>query len=379
MRDTGTLHAMKIAIDASPLSWTTRGGIKRVCLELLPALIKVLPGDEVELITDRAPPGGQHLPIRMHVLAANRATYLMYELHRFVRNGGYDAVLILSAECAPMPVPTVQLVYDLYPLKYPSMLPWRYMRDLRYWIMYGEVMARMALIRRVESVVAISEDTARAIRAHCGARVRRITVAYPGASSYTTIPDPYNSTRCELPDQEYLLYVGALNAHKNITQLVHAFSEVRNRHRRDLALVIVGHANWPYLLDAESICTTPGVRLIADCSDAELALLYSRCAGYVCLSHYEGFGLPVLEAMANGAPVIVNNAGALPEVVGDAGITVEATDQSAVVEAILRVLDPAMRMTLAEKSRSRAAMFTWDTMATKVAQELHAVAHRSMA
>ena len=164
----------------------------------------------------------------------------------------------------------------------------------------------------------------------------------------------------------YLLYVGAINARKNIARLYEAFWQVRQQ-RPDVTLVVVGKRQWHTgEIDAtfSRLCLDDAVIFTGYVADDELPSLYSGAAVFVFPSLYEGFGLPPLEAMACGAPVITSNVSSLPEVVGDAALTVEPTDTRALATAITRVLhDREERDALRRRGLARAAQFTWERAA----------------
>jgi glycosyltransferase involved in cell wall biosynthesis len=162
--------------------------------------------------------------------------------------------------------------------------------------------------------------------------------------------------------QPYLLYVGALTRFKNIDGLLRMFSGVRAA-RPDLSLVLVGREDWPRYARAEAL-GGEGVVRVAWADDETLGALYSACLAFVTLSWYEGFGLPIAEAMACGAPVVVNNGGALAEVVGDAGLVVPGADVSAATSAVLRLVeDEGLRARQREAALRRAKCFDWGAAA----------------
>ncbi len=173
---------------------------------------------------------------------------------------------------------------------------------------------------------------------------------------------------CRGGDAPYVLFVGLLHPRKNLGVLREAMGRLIRRglpHR----LVVVGEitfaARRPERLEQEAELPDAQDRVahMASPSDAELSDLMAGADALCLPSHYEGFGLPVLEAMACGTPVVVSNRGALPEVVGDAGLVVEPTPE-AVEDALSRVLtDSALAARLAGEGARRAATFTWDRAA----------------
>ncbi|MBN1503590.1 MAG: glycosyltransferase family 4 protein [Candidatus Eisenbacteria bacterium] len=160
-----------------------------------------------------------------------------------------------------------------------------------------------------------------------------------------------------------ILYVGRLDPYKNVPRLVEAFSTVRKGSAPGARLKIVGPKDERYpeaALLAESLGVAPFVEWVGYVGDEDLVRAYQQAAVLVLPSHYEGFGLPALEAMACGTPVICSNSSSLPEVVGDAALLVDPDNTDELVTAIARVLsDQTLRSDLREKGLRRAARFSW--------------------
>jgi glycosyltransferase involved in cell wall biosynthesis len=167
------------------------------------------------------------------------------------------------------------------------------------------------------------------------------------------------------PRRPYALFVGTLEPRKNVPVLFEAMAAVR-RHL-DLDLVLVGGRGW---LDApiQTAYARSGLgnaaRFLGWLDQADLAVLYSHARVFVLPSLYEGFGLPVLEAMACGAPVVCSNAGPLPEVAGHAAILVPPNEPRAWADAIGRVVsDARLAADLRARGEQRVRAFSWDRAA----------------
>ncbi len=289
---------------------------------------------------------------------------------RLAAERSYDAVLVLSPFCTGVRAPVLQLLYDLYPLKYPRILPLTYAADREYWVMYTGAIIRALVARRCRTVIAISEDTASDIRKLRLNHRTEVVIAHLGSSVSTRESQELISTEvAELSTGRFLLYVGAFNVQKNVRQVVRAFETLSHRHP-DLELVLVGQENWPQIHHFTSLVKKPKVHVLSGCSDSELATLYGSCCCFLYLSRYEGFGLPVLEAMSCGAPVVVSTGGALPEVVGPAGYVVPPDRVASIVEAVEAALEPSTNAMLRAQSRRRSADFSWHTMADIIATGL---------
>ncbi|RMG52492.1 MAG: glycosyltransferase family 1 protein [Acidobacteria bacterium] len=165
-------------------------------------------------------------------------------------------------------------------------------------------------------------------------------------------------------ERPYLLSVGNLQPRKNLARLIKAYSRLREmvedfRHQ----LVIVGKRAWLYRNILHEVNRSPyagDMVFTGYVPESDLPDLYSGATVFVYPSIFEGFGLPVLEAMACGTPVITSNSSSLPEVVGEAGLMVDPYDEEAWARTILRVIeDRQLRNELAERSVQQAARFSW--------------------
>jgi glycosyltransferase involved in cell wall biosynthesis len=181
-----------------------------------------------------------------------------------------------------------------------------------------------------------------------------------------------------LPAPGFVLAVGTLEPRKNLPRLVDAYRALDSVLQADHPLVVVGALGWETgeTLDAlrslGSRCTMLGYT-----SDAALAELYRRCAVFCYPSLGEGFGLPVLEAMAAGAAVVTSNLSSLPEVGGDAVEYVDPHDTSSIASGLRRVLcNEARREDLGRRARSRAAEFSWARFAQIALDTLEGAATR---
>jgi glycosyltransferase involved in cell wall biosynthesis len=224
--------------------------------------------------------------------------------------------------------------------------------------------------RRAQRVIAVSQRTASDAVRLLGVDPARMKVVHEAAS-----PAFFPRPRDELApiasrlgfaaDRPYALFVGTLEPRKNVPLLLDAFGLVRRQ--LDVQLVLVGARSW---LDAPIVSAhaRSGVgdaaRFVGWVDEADLAVLYSHAGAMVLPSLYEGFGLPVLEAMACGAPVVCSNAGPLLEVAGDAAVLLPASDPGAWANAMLQVLtSPARQEELRARGFARAAAFSWERAA----------------
>jgi len=258
--------------------------------------------------------------------------------------------------------PAVVTVHDLALLRFPELGTPALRR------MVGR--ARDAT-RRARAVIAVSEATRRDIVELCGVAAERVHVVHNGvAATFTPLPAAVARARAAArigSDDPYLLHVGTLEPRKNLPTLLRAFAALEGDSARPPRLVLAGARGWgdaPLFALVDALGLTARVSFLGEVGPADLPALYSAAELFVYPSRYEGFGLPVLEAMACGAPVIASNASALPEVVGDAGLLVDPDDVDGLRAAIRRLGgDAELRANLRERGRERAKSFTWERAA----------------
>jgi glycosyltransferase involved in cell wall biosynthesis len=256
-------------------------------------------------------------------------------------------------------MPTLLTVYDLIALRQPQTV------SLRARLFFG-VATRLALAAS-ERIVTISASARDDLLAHFPVSAERVT-AIPLAADPRFHPQPADEiarvrAKYNLPDH-YIFYLGINKPHKNLPRLIAAYSQLATRNAQ---LIIAGAWDDRYP-ESRTLAAPLGdaVRFLGPVDDADLPAMHSAATLFVFPSLYEGFGLPVLEAMACGAPVICGNRSSLPEVAGDAVILVDPTDTHAIAAAMRQVLaDDVLRSTLREKSLRQAAHFSWQRTAAK--------------
>lgn len=173
----------------------------------------------------------------------------------------------------------------------------------------------------------------------------------------------------QLPHGSYLLSLSTLEPRKNIEHVIRCFVQlVQEQKIDDLSLVLAGAKGWNYERIFTELDAAQNIKdriiVTGRVEDEHLAALYSGALAFVYMSHYEGFGLPPLEAMQCGVPVITSNTSSLPEVVGDAGIMLAPTDTDGLCQALLQVYqDRNLRDEMAQKSLKRAGQFSWERCA----------------
>ena len=252
----------------------------------------------------------------------------------------------------------VVTLHDVIPLAAPQHCQPAFLR-------FFERRARPCL-ELADRVVTVSEYSRRDVITHLSLSPEKIAVVPECVDSGFRPPGPGDEASDVASEygitSPYILYAGSIEPRKNVDSAVTAYARLPSAFRSEVALVIVGKQQ-PEGTDVQELARRLGVAervvLPGYVPDAGLAMLYRRARMFVFPSRYEGFGLPVLEAMASGTPVITSNVTSLPEVAGDAALLVDPDDVEGLAEAMRRVReDKTLRNDLIERGLRRAAMFS---------------------
>lgn len=197
----------------------------------------------------------------------------------------------------------------------------------------------------------------------------QIHVLYPASRFQTNSPV---EAVPNLPDDAFWLFVGTLEPRKNLRRLLAAYAELWRTGQTSFPMVIAGGQGWlekdlsAYL---DELGITDRVHLLGYVSDAQLYWLYQHCFAFVYPSLFEGFGLPVIEAMSAGAAVITSDVSSLPEVAGDAALLVNPQEVTSILSEMSRLLmDETVYRQCQERAVRRAARFSWDKTAVSLLQ-----------
>lgn len=261
-----------------------------------------------------------------------------------------------------MPRPFVVTVHDLSFIRYPERLPASRRLYLR--ALTG------ASCRAARRVIAVSQSTADDLVKLLGVPRAKIDVILHGVESrFAPLPpDQIAAFRAthSLPDQ-FFFFVGTIEPRKNLPTLIKAYAALPEATRGRVKLVLAGGAGWDggaAKATAEACGVAADVLFPGYVPDEALPFWYNSSLALVYPSIFEGWGLPIVEAMACGAPVIVSNVSSMPEAAGDAGVCLPPDDISAWTAALARAVeDPTWRATSRERSLRRATQFTWHTTA----------------
>jgi glycosyltransferase involved in cell wall biosynthesis len=398
---------MRISIDAC--CWSNRRGFGRFTRELLAELVPLAAskGHEVVLLVDRPTLDGSNgedgeqretMPAAARVVAVETRTQQtsaaaangsrplgdMRRMSRMLRRTRPDVVFfpaVYTFYPAPIGTPTIVTLHDAIAEQLPDLIfpNWR-SRTL--WALK----MRLALLQATR-ILTVSESAKRQVMEAFRVPERRIDVTTEGPSrDFFAVPDEI-AIRNALDSHgipaasRIILYVGGISPHKNLDGLVRAAFRLRDRPA--WRLVLVGD----YSGDSFHTCHQPLTALIRELglservtftghvSNESLRSLYHAASVLVLPSFSEGFGLPVVEAMACGTPVAVSKAGSLPEIVGDAGLMFDPRQPAEIADAIAVLLDdPAEADRRRRTGIERAKLYTWRESARRVLAALERAA-----
>jgi glycosyltransferase involved in cell wall biosynthesis len=255
--------------------------------------------------------------------------------------------------------PTVVTVCDMAYIRHPETMPQQRLQLLH------ECMPKVAA--HATHILVISEFTKSELVQLLGVPPERVTVTYPGVRSQfrprAAAEVAGILSRHDLTYGGYLLFVGTLEPRKNLVRTLRAYGSLPDGMKRRLPLVLAGMSGWltdEIEADLGRPDLRPFVRLLDYVPETALPALFSGAAMLVYPSLYEGFGMPLTEAMACGIPVISSNCASMPEVAGEAAILVNPLDIDAIAQAIRRVAEnPSEAARLSALGIARASSFTW--------------------
>jgi glycosyltransferase involved in cell wall biosynthesis len=356
------VRKLRIGIDGRAFA-SPAAGVRRYISELVPALLAS--DGSLDLVAlggaaDSVPTGVHHVREPWH--PPTNLGWVTVGIPRAARRASVD-LIHSPAYTGPLraAVPTVLTIHDVSYERHPEWYPYR--RD---WL-------RRTFYRRsaraAAHILTVSEFSRGEIAAAYGISPDRLTVAPLGASEIFGKGDaPLSVSLPEGVARPFLLHVGDLHERRNLSIVVHALMDARRRLAPpSLSLVLAGVdrgvGDRLAAVAADDGAAEAVIRLGA-VSEPTLRSLYHGAVALVYPSRYEGFGLPLVEAMASGTPVLASRAASIPEVVGESGILLDPDDPTRWADAIVHVMsDPVLRARLRADGLTRAAMFTWERTA----------------
>ncbi len=368
--------AMRIAIDAR-LPYYTQGGISSYVRALMTQLpVQDGANDYLMLHARRA----ALLPVAAGARSVRCWTPAHHRLERLalaVELWPYRPQLLHSPDfIGPLAAGwrSVITIHDLTFLIYPQFLT---AESRRY---YNQQIT--ASVRGAQAILADSEATRQDILERLPVPADCVhTVHLAQDARFAPQPQPAVAamrTRHALPD-EYFLFVGTFEPRKNLPALLRAYALVRQQLPDAPALVLAGNSGWlqPELqTQAAGLHLQKHLLLRPDFPAEDLPALYTGASVLALPSHYEGFGMPVLEAMACGTPVVISERGSLPEIAGGAAISCAPDDDASIARALQSALsDTALRSQVRAAGLARAATFSWERCCRETLRVYHAVLH----
>lgn len=373
---------LKIGIDARSLLCNHPRGEGKTLLRLYQEIAKLRPTWEFVLFGDGHPNASKEIE---KALPRSRVVYFRLPGFRWNtwENIGLPIHLSLYrvdllhgfSSGGPIwsPVPFVMTVHDLIPMKFDD-------GQSHEAVTLFEKRIRAGL-RNAKTVIAISSHTKKdLLELFTSFHLKCIEVIPWGADEISAIKAKHEETHPKTqPFSQILAFGGGGAKRKNVEGVIRMFALVLAQEPR-ARLSVIGVTNQlehHFLSNViESLGIASNVELLQFVSEMELDKLYSSASCLVYLSHYEGFGLPPLEAMVRGVPIVASNSTSIPEVVGDAGILVTPSNISEAACAVLRLInDQSLKATLSQKALLRSRLFSWNATANKMIEVLEKSKH----
>jgi len=347
---------VRIALDATPLTISS-GGLPRYVSELSIALAKEFPDDIYYLLSDQPFQMPERAPANLvrgrqpHSAAERR--WWLWGIQHAIRQTGAEVFHGTNFEVPYLgSTPAILTIHDLSPWRERAWQPDTHNSEA------DRVRWRtpwLVRLRRARMIVTVSEAVRREVIDHFGVSPDRVRSVPLAASSHFRPMPPTSPAQ-----KPFFLCVATLEPRKNIAALIEAWRESRDQTGADLVLAGRNRA------DFEEIVPVEGLHLLGEVPDQELPRLYSDALAFVYPSHYEGFGLPVLEAMQCGCPVITSRDPAVTEVAG--GAAVHTSSPQEIAEAMRDIAaNPRLRNLLSGAGLERSSSFSW----SRTARETH--------
>jgi glycosyltransferase involved in cell wall biosynthesis len=289
-------------------------------------------------------------------------TQIAFPLHLLITLKKPDVLLSLT-HYAPRftTIPTIVSVMDVSYLNFPDTFKKRDLLKLTKWTEYS--------VKRAKKIITISKSSKNDIIKHYKVPEEKTKVVYLGLKKLNM-----DSSQKDLASfgvhKKFILFVGTLQPRKNISRLIEAFSLLPQKLKAEYQLVVIGKKGWLYeeiLKAPEKFRVSNDVLFLDYVKDNDLPEFYKKAQVFVLPSLYEGFGLPVLEAMRYGCPVAVSNVSSLPEAGGEAALYFDPESTTDIKNTIEKILtDSKLREKMREKGREQFKKFTWEKAAKEV-------------
>lgn len=356
---------MKIAIIADALDYQY-AGVYYYTKELINALAKIDPQNEYFIVRSISEgdvsKNVKELIIPTPNFPGAAAYRLFFTIPKILAKKGID-IVVEPRHFGPFNLPKkikrITVIHDLSPLRFPA---WHQFvsRKLQQLFLPN-------ILKRADHIITNSQFTAQDVVNYFPFTANKTSGILLGKEDFFRPQvNPAILEKHEI-SAPYLLHTGTIEPRKNLGLLVKAFEQIKLANPKDLQLVLVGKLGWKNEPLIQQINESPfkkDIKLLGYVDRSELPALYTSASIFVYPSHFEGFGLPVLEALSCSTPTLVSAVSSLPEIIGEAGLTFRPNNQVDLVKNINLLLNnEPLRKELSQKAIARAAQFNWEKTA----------------
>jgi glycosyltransferase involved in cell wall biosynthesis len=361
---TDPIESLTVRCLTADLRMYRHSGIGRYLRNLFPLLLPKLDADRIRVLGRQSILGDAPWlqDPRIEFVEESAPIYSVAEQTMGLR-GAYRATDLLWAPHYNAPLihrgPMVVTMHDVAPLAMPSILGNAVKRA------YAKLLIERA-VKQADAILCVSEFTATELRERLGIHAGKLTVTHPGLDTNWPHAAPPHT---EVDGAPYLLYVGNVKPNKNLGLLLRAFARVMDQlpYRLVLAGKMRGFGTSDEPVIQQATALSNRVRFTDEISDSELISLYAGASALVLPSLYEGFGLPLLEAMQLGCPVLCSTAGSLPEVAGNAALYFDPRSEDELVDKLYEVSNTARIEELRQAGFAQVKQFSFEECARRTA------------
>ncbi len=314
-------------------------------------------------------PSERQIVVKNHSFPGYSAWRMFVGIPRTLKKLQAD-VVVEPAHFGPFNLPKkmkrVTVVHDLTPILFPKLH--------RFHSQFLQKVFLKGIIRRASLIITNSANTSQDLTQYMPEAKQKTSQIYLGRDESMGFSANKSVVRKYTSGNPYILYAGTIEPRKNLNRLLEAFTIFKERSVSDHKLVIAGGKGWKSKSFYEALSGHPfkaDIVLTGYIERDTLASLYSQAEAFVFPSLYEGFGLPVVEAMSCGTPCLLSNISSLPEVGGEGAIYFDPADPNEMADAMYRIVhEEGLRKQLSDKAGIQAAKFSWDNYAREFDREI---------